>query len=202
MDQIILRRSPPRKDERAYEDRYTRHDFERYKEITQNLEAVEKWKLGINPSTNRKIKIGGRTHQQIGSAFTIYRGTSSFHFTKLDGLNMELYMDETKNIKEAIDAANAKVHAATREIHALQRWDDYVAFEGSHYGIPPVHANVHRETDCMGVVVESHYEGCRCRSCEDWGGCSNPTGTQHYACEKCGYQYKIERTSSRNHKGK
>jgi len=104
MDQPILRRSPRRKDERAYTGRYTLHDFERYKEITQNLEAVEKWKLGINPSTNRKIKIGGRTHEQVGSAFTI--GTS--FFTKLDGLNMELYMDETKNIKESIDATNAK----------------------------------------------------------------------------------------------
>ena len=40
-------------------------------------------------------------HQQVGSAFTIH-GASSFYFTELDGLNMELYMDETKNIKESI----------------------------------------------------------------------------------------------------
>lgn len=203
MNQPILRQSPPRKDERAYTDRYTRHDFERYKEITQNLENFEKWKLGINPSTNRKIKIGGLKHQEIESAFTIYHGrTSFFLFTKLDGLNMDLYMDETENIKQAIDKYNANVSAVIREIHALQRWDDYVAFEGGHYGIPSVHADIHRENDCMGVVVETHYERCRCHSCEDWGGCSNPTGTQHYACEKCGYRYKTERTFSRNYKGK
>ena len=201
MDQPILRQSPPRKDERAYTDRYTRSDFERYKEITQNLENFEKWKLGINPSTNRKIKIGGWTHLKMESEFTIYHGTSSFLFTKLDGINMELYMEETKTIKQATDAANAKVHAVIREIHALQRWDDYVAFEGSHYGIPPVHDKIHRENNCMGVVVEGRYESCRCHSCEDWGGCSNPTGTQHHACEKCGYQYKIERTYF-NYKGK
>ena len=123
------------------------------------------------------------------SEFTIYHGTSSFLFTKLDGINMELYMEETKTIKQATDAANAKVHAVIREIHALQRWDDYVAFEGSHYGIPPVHDKIHRENNCMGVVAEGRYESCRCHSCEDWGGCSNPTGTQHHACEKCGYQY-------------
>jgi hypothetical protein len=200
--QPILRQYSPRKDTRAYTDRYAPGDFERYHEITQNIERFEQWQRGINPVTKRKIQIGGLTHQQIGyEYFFIHRRTSSFLFTTLDGYHEDSYMDETKHIKQTIDAYNATVNDAIREIDALQRWDDYVVFDGHHYGIAPVHANIHREKDCMGVVVETGYKRCRCRSCEYWSGCSDPTGTQHYACEECGYTFSTSH-SSKNYKGK
>jgi len=203
MDQSILRQYPPIKDTRAYTDRYTQGDFERYNEITQNVESFEKWKLGINPRTNRKIKIGGWTHQQIEyECFYIHHARSSFLFTTLDGVDQDSYMDETTEMKQTIDAYNAKVHEAIRAINALKRWEDYIVFDGNKYGIPPVLANIHREKDCMGVVAEMDYESCRCHSCTDWGGCSNPTGTQYYACEKCGYKYSTARSFSKNYKGK
>ena len=34
------------------------------------------------------------------------------------------------------------------------------------------------------------------------GGCSNPTGTQYYKCEKCDYKYGESINYSKNYKGK
>ena len=58
MEDHILRKYPTLKYERF---RYTKEDFEKYKEITNSIENYEKWKIGINYKTSRKIKIGGKS---------------------------------------------------------------------------------------------------------------------------------------------
>jgi hypothetical protein len=52
-DQIIIRKYPTDKE---YKYRYKKN-FEKYKEITKSIEKYEKWKIGINYKTNRKITI-------------------------------------------------------------------------------------------------------------------------------------------------
>ena len=74
MENNIMRKYPTTK-ERA--SRYNKEDFEKYKEITKSMENYEKWKIGINHKTNRKIKIGGKTHEQLGyENFYIKHGTT------------------------------------------------------------------------------------------------------------------------------
>ena len=81
--------------------------------------------------------------------------------------------------------------------------DDYVLFEGIKYGIPNVFENIHREKDCNGLLKDSFYESCSCSACENWYGCSSPTGTQHYKCNKCDYKdYSKRITHHTNYKGK
>lgn len=48
MEDNIIRKYPTIKDERLYKKRYTKENFERYKEITKSIENYEKWKIGIN----------------------------------------------------------------------------------------------------------------------------------------------------------
>jgi len=88
------------------------------------------------------------------------------------------------------------------KIKLLEKWEEYILFEGTKYGIPYVYKNTHRENNCLGLIIEDYYERCSCHCCEDWGGCSNPTGTQYYKCKKCNYKYGKSRHYSKNYKGK
>lgn len=65
MEDNIIRKYPILKDERSYTDRYSKEDFEKYKEIIKSIENYQKWKIGINYKTNRKIKIGEKHTQPI-----------------------------------------------------------------------------------------------------------------------------------------
>ncbi len=58
----ILHTYPGKKDTDAYTRRYTAEDFDNYDRIATVPENYDKWQNGINYKTNRKIKIGGRTH--------------------------------------------------------------------------------------------------------------------------------------------
>ena len=207
MENNIIRKYPAIKDERVYKDRYNKDDFEKYKEITKSMENYEKWKIGINHKTNRKIKIGGKTHEQLGyENFYIKRGTTYSYsyvlFTDLDGIKIELYIEETEKIKKEIEDYNSKVYEIICKINLLEKWEEYILFEGIKYGIPYVYNDIHRENNCFGLITEDYYKGCSCHCCEDWGGCSNPTGTQYYKCEKCDYKYGESSNYSKNYKGK
>ena len=91
MEHNIIRKYPAIR----YESRrYDVQDFEKYKEITKSIESYEKWKIGINYRTNRKITIGGKTHQQLGYDFYI-KGDL---FNKLHGINIELYLAQSEKL--------------------------------------------------------------------------------------------------------
>lgn len=204
MENTVMHKYPSK---RIYEDRYTEEDFDKYKEITKSIENYNKWKIGINHKTNRKIKIGGKIHKHLGyENFYIKHGTSHSYsyvlFTELDDINIELYIEETKKLKKEVEEYNSKVNKIIEQINLLEKWEDYVVFEEIKYGIPYVYKNIHRENNCFGLVVEDYSEGCRCHCCEDWGGCSNPVGTQYYKCEKCDYKYGESIYYSKNYKGK
>ena len=215
MEDIIIRNYPSMKHEKPYDmARYTKGDFERHEEIAKSREDYEKWKGGINHTTKtkRKIKIGGNLHRQLGhDYFSINRGNSSVLFTELDGINVELYMQETNELKKAIEDYNLQVRdynlrvsEAIRQINALESWEEFIEFEGLKYGIPHEYKGVHRENNCLGLITEDRdrYEGCTCHCCEDWGGCSNPTGRKYYQCNGCGYNYTKKVDLSKNYKGK
>ena len=195
MEDNIMRKYPQIKDERFYKNRYKKEDFEKYKEIIKSIENYDKWKIGINYKTNRKIKIGGETHKELGyKNFYIkqYRSENTYSyivFTELDGINIELYLQETEKLKKETQDYNSKIYDIICKINLLENWEQYIVFEGIKYGIPYVYKDIHRENNCFGIIKKDYYESCSCHCCEYWGGCSDRTGNQYYKCEKCNYNY-------------
>tara|TARA_B100001094_G_scaffold87324_1_gene83549 strand:+ start:608 stop:1231 length:624 start_codon:yes stop_codon:yes gene_type:complete len=207
MENNIIRKYPTFKDEKLYKVRYNKEDFEKYKEITKSIENYEKWKIGINYKTNRKLKIGGKTHRNLGyENFYIKHGTtwnySYILFTELDGIDVELYIQETEKLKKEIEDYNLEACDVIKKINLLEKWEEYVVFKGIKYGIPYVYNNIHRGNNCFGLIIEDYYKECSCHCCEDWGGCSNPESTQYYRCKKCDYKYSKSIIYSKNYKGK
>ena len=82
---------------------------------------------------------------------------------------------------------------------SLETWEEYILFEGHNYGISNVYNNTHRENNCMGFLVKDYYDNCNCRTCENWGGCSSPKGTQYYSCVNCDYKHSVVIEHSNNH---
>jgi len=201
MEENIIRGYPKFKEETVFTSRYDKKEFEKYNEIIKSDEKMinyNKWKIGINFITKRKIKIGGKTHYDLGyKHFSIHSNRGGYYlFTNLDGINSELYIQETEKIKKEIIDYNLKISNIISKIESLNKWEDYIKFEGLKYGISSVHGQIHRENNCFGLIKLYDSEGCTCHSCEDWGGCSNPVGTNYYKCEKCDYKYKTSKSDS------
>lgn len=185
---IIIRSYPSNKETSIYAKRFNEHIFKIYKNISR--ENFEKWKSGINYNTNRKIKIGGRTHYQLGyKDFYIPFNNGYILFTELDHIDIELYQKETDRLKKEIDAYNSIVREVITKINLLERWEQYIIFEGKKYGIPHVHNRIHKQNNCFGKIEKDYWESCKCHLCEDWNGCNSREGTMHYKCLSCNYKY-------------
>ena len=210
-DHKIERYYPNKKQEKSYPLRYDNLVFEKFNKMNADIELqndYKKWKDGINYKTNRKIKSGGKIHTELKQKFIIKHGIYSVLFEDLSNINIYEYLEETKKINNDIDSENSKikyynisVDSIIKKIHELQKWNQFVEFEGIKYGIPYVYNNIHREHDCLGLIKENGYERCSCSSCENWGGCGKG-GTEYYKCEKCNYKYSKSMNFSKNYKGK
>jgi hypothetical protein len=81
---------------------------------------------------------------------------------------------------------NNKVNNVIEQINKLQKWDEYIEFDGKYYGIPEIFNGVHRVNDCFGTsFTKDRFECCRCHLCENWYGCKTPDDRQLYKCNKC-----------------
>ena len=195
MEDNIIRKYPTIKDERLYKDRYNKANFEKYKEITKSIENYEKWKIGINHKTNRKIKIGGKTHEQLGyENFYIKHGTtygySYILFTDLNGINIELYIQDTEKLKKEIEDYNSKVYDIICKINLLEKWDEYIVFEGIKYGIPYIYNGIHRSNNCNGKINETKIRIRECRECRGDASFTEPCRCEYKTCMdclRCGY---------------
>ena len=196
MENNIIRKYPILKDERLYKDRYNKEDFEKYKEITKSIENYEKWKNGINYKTNKKIKIGGKKHIQIGNEnFYIKHLTVSGYkyiiFTDLNDINIELYIQNTEKLKDEILSYNEKVNEVICKINKLERWNDFVEFNGKKYGIQKIYNNTHRENDCNGKINKTEVCIRECRECRGITSFTEPCRCEYkinIECIKCGYK--------------
>ena len=121
----IIHVYPTMKDVRLYTHRYTVEHFDKYKDMSN--ENYEKLKTGINYTTNRKIKIDGKTYQKILCNFYLKIGTSYDYefilFTKLNDINSDLYIQETEKLKHEIEHYNLQVHEIIYQINLLEKWD-------------------------------------------------------------------------------
>lgn len=89
-----------------------------------------------------------------------------------------------------IEEYNSRVKDIIEKINFLEKWEDYVIFEGKKYGISFVYKGIHRENNCMGII-EKHHAPCECIECRGWiiGGCQNKESFPYYKCQKCQYKY-------------
>jgi hypothetical protein len=170
--QKIERQYPTQKLEKTYPKRYDNYVFEKLNEMNGDIELqndYKKWKDGINYKTNRKIKIGGKIHRELKQKFMIsyshnYYGhqiKSSVLFEDLININADDYLQETKKIYNEIDAENIiiknynkSVDSIIEKIQKLEKWNDFIEFEGKCYGITSeVLNNIHIKNDCLGKMI-------------------------------------------------
>jgi hypothetical protein len=155
------------------------------------------------------------TKNDMGDTIDYSYNYQDILFKDVDSIDWENYFLETEIIynninkeNESINENNKKiieynneVDEVIKNINLLERWEQYIVFEGIKYGIPCVYKNIHRENNCFGSITEDYSERCNCHCCEHWGGCSNTTGTQYYKCKKCDYKYGESKNYSKNYKG-
>lgn len=199
--QNIIRSHPIKQAQLIYPKRYRVEIFEKYNKLIQNDQFItnyEKWKNGINYKTNRKIKIGSKTHNELKQNFMI-AFTHNYYsykvlFDELKNINVELYLLETNNIYNDIYNKNKVIQQYNRivlntidKIMALEKWDDYIDFEDKKYGIPIIYDDIHRENDCNGEMIIDTVDEYECNGCYLFNNGS-------YTC-KC---YKITITKCNN----
>ena len=184
---------------RSYPYRYTNEAFDKFNEMYSDPEISEncnKWKKGINPYTNRKIKIGGKTYDSIKDDFMIYflygtTWTRTFYL-KLN-IDQEMYKEETIQLNREIDRENEVISSKIEQINRLQSWNDFVIYDGIKYGLKKVLNDVHRENDCFGQMEYDREKDYECRGCRN-----NHVGPYQCLCHtftinkcnKCGYEEK------------
>jgi len=198
----IERQYPTKKREKIYPERYDNSVFEKLNEINGDTELqndYKKWKDGINYKTNRKIKIDGKIHRELKEKFMIY-SCGGVLFDTLNSINPHEYLQETKKINNEIDVENAiikdynkLVDCIIEKIQKLERWNEFIEFEGKCYGITnKVLNNIHRENDCFGEMTFTHKE--KTYTSNDRPFCNyDDTETTYsiYKCSKCNYENKI-----------
>ena len=72
--ECILRTYPKTRELLSYPFRFTPNDFNKYRELLNNgtlQDDYEKWKIGINYKTNKKITINGKMHNSLKNVFMI-----------------------------------------------------------------------------------------------------------------------------------
>jgi hypothetical protein len=196
--ETIIRNYPNKKQLLKYPSRFKKEIFDKYKELQNNEDFqnnYKKWKSGINYKTNRKIKIGAKVYNELKSHFIIHYDNTEVFFEELNGIDFEKYLSETDNIYKEIDEQNIiindyndKIDTIIEQINKLEKWDDFIEFEGNKYGISEVYDNIHRKNDCLGNFIKGYFTPCTCHWCDGNGGCTNPLGRQCYKCDKCNYQ--------------
>lgn len=199
----IERYYPNKKNEKSYLLRYDNFVFEKFNEMNANIELqndYKKWKDGINYKTNRKIKIEGKIHTELKQKFMINYGFSSVLFEDLNNINIHEYLQETKKINNEIDCENTEikrynvlVDIIIEKINKLNRWYEFVEFEGKKYGIIyKIKDNIHIENDCFGEMIFTHKKTTYRSNDRPFCICDDTETTYLiYNCCKCNYENKI-----------
>ena len=159
----IIRTYPKYKDRLKKPNRFNTEHFETFNKMIDDKDLMsnyQKWKLGINYKTNRKIKMGGDTHKKI-DCFHKYIFGDSIYIDDVININQDDYLKETfemekdiANKNEEIKRYNDIVKSVIDKIKNLQKWDDFIEFEGKYYGlVNKVRNNIHIENSCNGEMI-------------------------------------------------
>jgi len=159
----IIRTYPNYKNKLKKPNRFNTEHFETFNKMIDDKDLMsnyQKWKQGINYKTNRKIKIDGDTHKKI-DCFHKYIFGDSIYIDDVININQDDYLKETfemekdiANKNEEIKRYNDIVKSVIDKIKNLQKWDDFIEFEGKYYGlVNKVRNNIHIENSCNGEMI-------------------------------------------------
>ena len=202
LTQKIERQYPTKKREKPYPERYDNSVFEKLNEMNGDAELqndYKKWKDGINYKTNRKIKIDGKIHRELKQKFMIYT-CGGVLFDTLNSINTDEYLQETNQIINEIDFENAiikdynkLIDSIIEKIQKLEKWNDFIVFEGKCYGITSkVLNNIHIENNCFGEMVLMREETEHTFNDRPFCNYNDKETTYSvYKCSKCNYENKI-----------
>jgi hypothetical protein len=192
MEPNIIRYYPHKKPLITFPFRYPSEYFDKCDVMKKDINLMndyDKWKNGINYKTNRKIKIGKKTHNLLSSKFII---RCHIFIDDVINKNKNDYLNETYEIYEKINKINDElnkynenVESAIILINSLGDWNDFILFEGHKFGINYIYNNIHMENNCLGNVMQE-CKKCSCSSCENWNGCGS-SEIWYYKCDKCDF---------------
>jgi len=159
----IIRTYPNYKNKLKKPNRFNTEHFETFNKMIDDKDLMsnyQKWKQGINYKTNRKIKIDGDTHKKI-DCFHKYIFGDSIYIDDVININQDDYLKETfemekdiANKNEEIKRYNDIVKSVIDKIKNLDKWDDFIEFEGKYYGlVNKVRNNIHIENSCNGEMI-------------------------------------------------
>jgi hypothetical protein len=200
----ISRYYPSKKE---YPIRYNNNTFDKFNEMNNPKihDNYNKWKEGINPHSNRKIKIGGKTHENLKNEFLISflhsysNGGSTWRstlFLNLINIDQKEYINKTTELNNEIDKENILISTIIEKINSLKSWNDFIEFDGKKYGLTKkVLNNIHLENDCFGKMEYYKKKERECRGCRDGMLFNGPytCGCYEYnmnKCNKCNYEEK------------
>ena len=159
----IIRTYPNYKNKLNYPKRFNIEHFETFNKMIDDKDLMsnyQKWKQGINYKTNRKIKIDRYTHKNIDCFHKNIFG-DSIYIDDVININQDDYLKETieeqkdiDNKNEEIQRYNDIVKSVIDKIENLDKWDDFIEFEGKYYGlVNKVRNNIHIENSCNGEMI-------------------------------------------------
>lgn len=173
--------------------RITKEEFDSFIAL-KATENFAKWFAGINPETNRKCQINGRTHIRAGETFK-YK-SYAYYCVLRDIIDPSQYLQESDAIHRQYEHDVAIIVERNKEIDITcerikkQKWNETQFFRGKQYGIPEIVWPTHRGNDCGGEIeILSDHQPCSCHTCEDWHWCGSDGITiTTYTCKKCGWK--------------
>jgi hypothetical protein len=198
----IKRYYPSEKQLLEYPKRYPKSIFDEYNKITKNNVLIDEYNKiinGINPNTNKKIKINGKTYNKLVEKFKIKQNGINIMFSELDNINYTDYNLETIKINKTIDNENLKIKKYNDEVNQiiyqiklLTNWNNYIEFNGSKYGIvDKVYNNIHIENNCNGnMIFEKTYTEYIFNDRPYCNYNDKEITYDFYKCNNCSYEYK------------
>lgn len=199
MDNEIIRTGLPYRHyseiDNIFPHRIPEDDIQKFKKLLQ-VPEFSMWFYQLrNPKTKRKLKPDNNVHRLIGKQ----NGYLSYKYCKRISELDDNYVSTTKRMevekqqyKQEIEEENKKLKELQKSLDMLEKWEDFIVYNGKKYGLPPVIGKVHKENNCNGSITKTSSDKyCNCSSCENWFGCGNPiTTTYTYTCDRCGYSYQ------------
>jgi len=182
-----------------YPNRYQEEIFiKKNKILEKKQDRYTKYKNGINPDTDRKIKKNGRTYNKLKEEFIIKQLYHNIYLEDIEDINYNDYNNETLMLNKDIDDKNtiitnenSIIKSVIEKINNLDNWNDYIEYKGKKYGLSKYYNGIHRENNCMGEIILKNKYTKLYSNDRPFMSVERETIYYNYECLKCNCKYTI-----------